>query len=83
MVFNIFLLFLVPIMISTTYNNSKKCNTIAIIIYFVLGWLPRWISSVAYLNGDSEYRQTMDNLYSELNSNTCELSVLCEGTMGI
>ena len=61
------------------YFFSSKGHKITLAIYFVLIWLPRWISSLVFLNGYKDLRTSYvtswDDIYNN-NESTCEADLV-------
>lgn len=56
MAFNVFFLIYILPLIYGAYNFQKKNFMCLMITFFVIIWLPRWISSIVFLEGDDDYR---------------------------
>ena len=57
MAWNVFLIIFMPILIASTYKCGKKCNLALLVFYFLLIWLPRWIASIVYLEGEPVFKK--------------------------
>ena len=56
MAWNVLLLLYMPILVTSTYKSPKKCNIAFLAFYFLLIWLPRWIASIVFLEGEPNYK---------------------------
>ena len=52
MAWNVFIILFLPLIIWSTYSAGKTCNVVALILYIILIWFPRWVGCLVFLEGD-------------------------------